>query len=246
MRFILTNFAFALMLVFMAQPAVALPPPRYEIPSLQNMTDFLFTNGFVNPDDQQDLVDYVMIKDCKLYMDYYKDDFAWNRIRNRIHTDAKSLQNDITTHFIISNSIAIERYNFVTKAFDLSPESQLRNVNIMPLYHEQDKLCPGANFSVRLEKLPSRYDLKLDAPLSLYRVPMAEDMGRRILPDMVTDNVGNGKGRIFYMLVYVTTDSVLDIATIGSAMLLGRVEKIEFFLDQARTQKFKTLYYEDL
>ncbi|HEY1095619.1 MAG TPA: DUF4852 domain-containing protein [Alphaproteobacteria bacterium] len=225
--------------------AMAVPPAQYDIPNLQNMTDFVFANGMINPNDQDQLIEYVMIKDCDLYKEYYLDDFAWNKIRARILDNSKELHDDVITHFVMPANFLVTRYNFTTKSFDLSKSSQLINVNLMNLTKDVVPLCPRLNVSPSLKMLPYYYYLKIDTPLSLYRIPMAEDMGKKILDSMETVQEGGMVSRRLYALLYMSADSVLDLNN-QKGVFLGRIDKIEFFLDQKRTQRIRTLVYSDL
>jgi hypothetical protein len=218
----------------------------YVNPYLEGVVDILFANGFVDPHDPKQLRDYVFIKDCKLYQEHYKDDFMWNKIRNRIIADSKTLQNELSNRYVLPVRFHVTRYNFNTKAFDIESTSQLRNVNVLPLYSASSGVGCGDDKKLeRLEKLPAHYQVRLDVPLSLYRIPMAENMGRKILAALDVNKSNAEVSRIIYGLVYVTVDSVMGVES-NYAFLLGRIDRLEFFLDQPRTQRIRTLYYSDL
>lgn len=258
MRYMLkTGLAVGLMMVFCAAPvcdvlAQEVSPVQkksettYKTPYLEGMVDLLFSNGFVDPNDAEQLRDYVLVKDCDLFKRYFTDDFMWNKIRNRIIADSKTLQNHVDNRYVLDVRFWVTRYNFNTKAFDIRPDSQLDNVNLLTLYTASNGVaCSKAKGIERFNKLPSQYQLRLDTPLSLYRIPMAENMGRKILAAMDKTKLPNEAHRILYGMVYLTVDSVMG--TDGNqAVLLGRVDKLEFYLDQARTRRIRTLYYSDL
>lgn len=219
----------------------------YEPPSLERMFDFMFANGTINPEIPAHLNDYVHVKDCALYKQHFQDDFAWDRIRSRVIEDSKTLQDDMSNRFVLPVRFTITRYNFRTKAFDIDEDSILRNVNIMTLVaNAYDNVCSADGQTIRLQAMPTTYKLRLDVPLSLYRIPMAENMGRKILDEMEPDDRDKQNVRRFlYGLVYVTADSVHSMEY-GTATFLGRVDRLEFFLDAKRSQRIRTLYYSDL
>ena len=233
------------MFLVLSSGAQAAPAPVYAYPTLEHMIDFMFANGYVDPNNVDQLSQYVMIKDCKLFKDYYRNDFTWNKIKTRIINEQKSLQKDVVNHFILPVNFTITRYNFKTMAFDLAENSQLKNVNHLQLFKGEPLSCDRNAITRKSDVLPLHYDLTFDTPVSLYRLPMAQNMAQQILPGLPNRPQDALQQRLVYASIYLTVDSVLGI-TGADAVLLGRLDKIDFFLDQSRTQKIKTLWYSDL
>ncbi len=224
-------------------------PPVYTEPTMNAMLDILFANGYIDPNDPQQLLDYVRGKDCTLYQRYYTNDFAWNKIKLRIAGETKVLQKDIATHFILHEEVYLSRYNFKTKSFDIVSDSQIKNINQITLFNNGTFTCNNQPVAYPDTVIPISYDLRLDVPLSLYRLPMAEAMARRILPDII--NAGSistvitgstAQKRIVYATIYLTVDGVMGITNRGG-VLGGHLDKIEFFLDPDRTQRIKRFLY---
>ena len=245
MRLLLCSLAFVLS-VYAGAAHAAAPPVTYATPSLENLTDFLFANGYIDVSDPDQLSDYVIVKDCTLYQKYYNDDFAWNKIKTRITEQSKTLQKDVVSHYVMPADFSLSRYNFTTKAFDLTADSRMDNVNTLYLWQNATVNCQSIQVIQAMKRtLPYINTLKLDQPASLYRLPMSQGMAQKILPDLIK-GVGEValKSRKVYGLVYFTIDSVLG-KTGSQAVLLGRMDKVEFYLDPERTQKFKTLVYSE-
>lgn len=228
----------------MVKAPAAVKADQYYAPTLERMIDFLFSIGYIDPMNPRQLIDYVRVKDCSLLVKYYKDDFTWNKIRNRIVMESKALQKDIATRFVVSDVLSIDRYNFETKAFDISTRSQMRNINsINVMSGNQQTQCEQFKREQGIEpSLPYRFDVKLDMPISLYRIPMAESMARYILPELSQRRISGGRNRNVYVLIYFTVDGVASMTNLG-ALLNGHVDKIEFFLDEDHLQRFKRLVY---
>lgn len=222
----------------------AIKADQYYTPTLERMIDFLFSIGYIDPMNPRQLIDYVRVKDCNLLMKYYKDDFTWNKIRNRIVVESKALQKDVATRFVVSDVLSVDRYNFDTKAFDINTRSQMRNINsINVMSGNQQTECEQFKREQGIvPSLPYRFDVKLDIPISLYRIPMAESMARYILPELSQRKMSGELTRNVYILIYFTVDGVASMTNLG-ALLNGHVDKIEFFLDADHLQRFKRLVY---
>lgn len=216
---------------------------QYHVPTLEKMVDFMFAYGYIDPNDPQQLIDYVRIKDCKLFNRHYNDDFTWNKIKNRIISEATSLQKDVPTHFVVSDIYEIDRYNFKSKAFDITDNNRLKGIDSLNIIDERGSdTCDSKRSFYGKQAIPVIFDLKLQTPVSLYRIPMSEAMARYILPELSSVTSSGAEKRNVYALIYFTVDGVMGTAG-ANALLSGRVDKMEFFLDPQRTQRFKRLVF---
>lgn len=237
--------ACALCVACLGPQATAAPPKTqqsYIRPTLNSMVDILFANGVIDPNDPRQLVDFVRVKDCSLLERYYGNDFAWNKIKTRIIAEARALQKDVPSRFVINDQLEIDRYNFKTQSFDINAQSQLKNVNLMTLLHQSAFTCQGREVNYQDRVLPDHFSFRPDVPLSLVRLPMAAGMARRILPDIIETLDNRVQKRTIYFSVFLTVDGIVGI-TNSTATLGGHIDRIEFFSDAERMQRIKTMLY---
>jgi hypothetical protein len=239
MRFIYVIFLF----LFGVSQAAA---QAYVEPTLTGVLDLIYVDGLVDLSQDDQVRDYLKVKDCDALKQADTDEFKWQAIKKTTQDKADSEVRDVKRQFKIPMSLKINNYNFDTLAFDINPDSQLKAVRFLQFYNVAQVPCRtsrdyNTGFS-RFSALPQDYQIELEAPFSVYRLPVAEALGKRILEELEKDEEGN---RMMYLAAYITVDTMDRITKVWAgkvAVGIGRIDRIDFFVDQARTRRFKTLY----
>jgi hypothetical protein len=223
-------------------------PVEYVEPTFDRIIDLTFADGLIDLSNDLQFVDYIKLKDCNAYKANIDDDFKWQALKKEWQSKAEEKLDKINRHYKIPAVLKVDRYNFDTLAFDLDPQSRLQNVNYLEIFEAKDFGCdiPGVIGSIR-KGISTNYQVQLEAPFSMLRVPMGQALGKRILEELPLDF--NNKQRLIYLVTYVAVDAMDHVTTniMGDkvAVGIGRIDKIEFYVDQERTRRFKTLYPSD-
>lgn len=222
----------------------AASPLEYVEPTFDKMLDLSFADGLIDLSDDQQFSDYIKLKDCDAYKANINDDFKWQALKKEWQAKAEENISTLKRHYKIPAVLKVNRYNFDTLAFDLHIQSQLQNVHYLEIFLASDVACGSVGAIGSRKGVPTNYQVQLETPFSMLRVPMGQALGKRILEELITDS--NNKQRLVYLVTYLTIDAMDRLVSnnVGNkvAVGIGRIDKIEFYVDQERTRRFKTLY----
>ena len=100
--------------------------------------------------------------------------------------------------------------------------------------------------STPLRVFPENYVVKLNLPISLYRLPMQSKAAKSLYESL--DNSGTFNApKVVYTWVYVSIEGALPGVTRDKkrGVLLGQVDTIDVFQDAYRTKRLKRLDYRE-
>ncbi len=55
---------------------------NYATPNMQNLSKLYWRLGVFNPDDKKIIDNYLIINECDVYRNFYRDDFEWANVRD--------------------------------------------------------------------------------------------------------------------------------------------------------------------
>ena len=243
MRFLYTALVGLFAVLFLGSPVLA---QNYVEPTFEGLIDVAYTDGLIDLANDEQFTDYMRLKDCNTYKENMGDDFKWQTVRKTWQDKADEDSQTINRQFKVLSNLEVTNYNFETLAFDLDTNSQLKNATYLHLFTATNAVCDSVVSAVLgLKGLPTGFQIELDMPFSMYRLPMGQAMGKRILEELEKES-DTSKKRKIYLTTYVTLDAMDRIIRTNTgakvAIAMGRLERIDFFVDQARTRRFKTLY----
>jgi hypothetical protein len=198
--------------------------------------------GAYDTDSDAFLDEYAAVAECDLYRQFYKDDFTWHKLRQdfRDHIDKESRK--FPDAFALKGTVRLDRYDFKQQAFLLTPETEIKNVNVFTLSsHGVGDCDPSRTY----EYFPRSYRALLDQGITLKSIPMTEEKGKKLLALMEADN---NKNRVVYItfnlrVYFVDRFKKADGKSNEGAMHLdSRLDSISFYEDEARTMPIWTYY----
>lgn len=239
---------FLLLLILIIMPSMSAAETIYEDVDFRTLTQFYIDKKpTIDLSNTETFNEYAQIENCAVYNALYDDDFAWLRLKEEFLSQSLSFLGLEKLHLKTPLTIEIDRYNFKTKSFDVAEESRLKNVGFIRLSNPRNAR-PCNRSTKEFIHLPTSYKLLVNNPVSLYRIPMAQKTAELLLKNMV---VSTNKKRMIFATLYMTVDGVKDNSDTtglqrdtGNATLKGQLDRIEFFMDQQRTRKIKTLRYD--
>ena len=219
---------------------------KYSEPSFASLTDFIFDSGVIKLKDNKDVIDYLQMKDCTLFTLAKDDIFVQQQMLQQISEGQKQRINDLKGNLYVRLPVEfyITKYNFVTQSFDLSEESFLSNVGVINIFSSPNSMC---NENLRDSIFPTSFDVKLNFPVSMRRIPMQPGTAKTLM-DKLSLHPRRKDQKAFFGYMYITIEGVsntLDSGLGGKkiAQLLGQVEAIDLFLDIERQKRLKRLDY---
>ena len=248
-KFFYNTILYALLGVFAFLIPAQASDFEYESATIRRLTDHLFQEKMIDFDDPKQFKEYSMIEDCDIFRKYFSNDFEWNKIRLAIKKEMQDQKPSLLkTRIRVPGVLNLTRYNFTTQAFDIHEDYVFKDVGFLQLSSNNYKLCGGDyNKGDMGLALPNQYFLKPEIPFNLYRIPVSKLVAKKVL-DKTVPNKDKEATRPAYFYMNVTLDAFFDIdkkAKGGvTAYVLGTVDSIDFYTDEYRQNKFKTLYYD--
>ncbi len=239
-------FFFILLTLVLSLSPVRAEESSYGLSDIRMLTDHLFQEKMINFDDPEQFKEYAIIEDCEIYQEYFNNDFEWNRIRLAVKEEIQNIKPSSRVKKVrVPGTIEFTRYNFTTQSFDLHEDSVFGGVGFIQITESKYDLCDEEYSDRSLKKLPYIYFLKPEIPFNLYRVPVSKVVAQKVL-DRTIPNAD--ETRTIYIDINVTLDAFFEVKEEGfrgyAGYVLGSVDSIDFFTDQYREDKFKTLYYD--
>jgi hypothetical protein len=234
--------------IFYAPHAQAKTKDVYTSPNLLDLTKLSIHFNLFDMHDKDTFREYLQIADCKLYSSVQNSPFKQQELQQTVLKAIADQQSiDKPLFFQIPISLLVSDYNFDTQSLPIETNSQFKKVNILELIPARTALCPKTNTG-SLEKITPYYVAKLDAPISLRRIPIQKNIAESVFSKLDV-SAHDENSRVLYGYLLVKIDTVkpqLDTeATPQKITVHGQVNAIDLYIDQKRKYLFKRLDYSE-
>ncbi|MDB5478625.1 MAG: hypothetical protein JWM96_1120 [Alphaproteobacteria bacterium] len=190
--------------------------------------------------------EFLQVTDCSLYMSLQNSQFKQQETQQEMLQKMQTTpQPDSEIYFKVPILFKVSSYNFETQSLMIQPSSQMRRVNIFPLTDMSMPVCGTASLE-QMRNIPNRYNMKMNFPVSLYRIPLQKTLAESIFTRL--DKADNeGRIRFMYGNIYLQIDAIqpkterhnLDY----TAQLFGQINAIDLYVDQDHRILIKRLDY---
>lgn len=226
---------------------------HYVPASFQTLSRLTWRFNLHDPSYDVAIDKYMRITNCPLYLDYYKDDFLWQRIREGARREIKYFSRQFPDRIEMVGGIDLGRYDFKTSSFILPEESRILNTGILSL-----PVGEGVPWNCRQRAtmiknpFPSR-DIGFFAenPFSLLSIPVPPTEAKPLIERLAKykyKNVRRGRQAILRVRVKATgLDRRRFDKPVGAKIIFkGQLDEIAVFEDPAMTKliwkkRFKAL-----
>lgn len=194
----------------------------------------------VNDNDAVD--EFARIHYCDAYENYFRDDFQWQRIRHSVREEIQQERGSYPFRYYSVSPLYLDRYDFDSKQFTLTPQSALNNVNTIDgLGPRAWKPYCGRNNSTKY--YPNRVYIKFEDPINFTSFPMTERNANDLIMRM--NEAGNQERLMFLEMRFRISGytPVVERATVNILTLRARLEEIRIYEDAKRT---KLIYKQDV
>ena len=220
----------------------------YTPPSLAELTEFSANFNIFKLNDQAAFKEYLNIADCPLAASLKDSPFKLREEQSKVIAAFKEKNTDLKMlYYRLPVTLKVSGYNFDTQSLPVIVESQFKKVNSLELTPARTMLCNQED-TYNFTKIPGYYVMKLNFPISLYRVPMQRDVAESFFNklDFARED---GLIRLIYGYMYVQVETIQpQVQTddlVPKIMMRGQVNMINLYLDRKRTLLFKTLDYSE-
>ncbi len=214
---------------------------EYLVPDVQNLSKLYWKKNTLDINNDTAIDNFLKINECKLYTDYYNDDFEWKRIRSAARGMLETNKDSFSDRFKFLLPVELGRYDSEKKGFPLENNSafiDLRRVEMGGGNNSRDVCGDRLN----IDFYPRNIVLALSKPFNYDFVPVDEHIAqafliRRKYEDYVLSNEHRLQGfeRIAYARLRIHLTSYQGSAKGRDnsilAVMFGKIEGIDFFED---------------
>ena len=226
-----------------AQPV--LPAESYVTPGWINLLHTLLRMQALDLDDPVLLDEYATLSQCKLYQNFYADDFKWNKVRLAVAQDAKQNISTYPIAYHFDTKLQLDRYDFQKGLYRFTPKSSLSAVNTIIVYHVDGLACT----KVDIKDIPKKFRVVFDSLITMPGLPLSQSDAEVLLKQMNAE--GNNSHIIYtrlqFKIVYVepwTKDvrvpdsqySQGPKSETNEMRLDARLDTVDFYEDEAMTK----------
>lgn len=192
--------------------------------------------------DDAEIDDFLKLTECNLYNKFYKDDIAWEEIRNAARSKLDRLKNDFPTTIFVAMPFQLDRYELEKGAFMLTPATAFPKSSVLPVRVESGATNPGCSISFRMDNLfPSDFILTLDVPILLTSLQMSRSQAQALLENKDFQS----SDRTLYLKLYITLNKYKGSKSdsIGGSSAHNDYSYISAKIDAAEVYKDATLIH---
>lgn len=130
---------------------------------------------------KDDVIDfYGKVVECKIYSQYYLDDFKWQKVRAALRESVKQNIATFPTAFHYDAKLQLGKYDFKEKVYRFSEKTTQTNANVFRLMVDSSHFCTKDTPNI----LPTDYKFVLDQPIHMMGLPMSEENGAKLMARM--------------------------------------------------------------
>lgn len=234
-------------LIIIASPVQAKDfTDKYVDPNFKEMVEFLAQYNMLNFEDPKTFSEYLKAAECEIYRSVSNSQFKQQELKQVLQT--KIQQNRAASKELyvrVPLLLYIEQYDFDTQSLAILPESQFKRVNVLELITASPNTCATSNDD-GIQNIPLSYAVKLNFPISLYRIPLHKDIAQSVFDRLDLKAEGYAT-RVVYGYIYVQIEAIqpeiVGEARFAKAITRGQVNAIDLFADRSRRNLIKRLDY---
>jgi hypothetical protein len=227
-----------------------------------NILRMAIKSGEVDLANDDDVLRELLIRQkCREYGVEQRNDFTFDdwlaEQREELLAEVQKLKFDnlpTENDFIQVNIITLGQYDDDTQSFELSSDNRLQSVGFLPYNYNYEIDCDYVYDKRYYTELPHNILIRLELPLNLFRLPVSEALGERLVRHF-NQREEQETSREVYTRTYFTVKDFFERSPSSESRenyplynlsYIGRINKIEFYVRDFSNRPVKTLYYDML
>jgi hypothetical protein len=228
-------------------PVIGETGESFAIPTFREIAQMIVMMDGVDIKNPKVADDYAKLMFCGLYREKFKNDFEWDKVRQQIINRVQSKKDYYRQQYELAGSFNLDRYNFDTQDFPLTPKTAMSRVGSMILYDASVEpkiriLCKDDAFT---KVFPAVYLFVLEQPLTFDRLKLPVDEAKALLERM---NVMKNRDRRLYVRFRIHVTGIESVRGTKSenniASIRGDITDIDIFHDAAMTKWLTKIHFD--
>jgi len=223
---------------------------KYVEPNLENISKLYWAIGKFDIADDKLIDYYLMINECDMYMQFYHNDFEWEKIQKATREHILNNLSNFPTKFEILSPLPLGRYDQEKEEFEIEPEAKITGLRRLDFAMNQlgyKEICARTG---DIYEYPPNIVVILNRPFILEKIPVKRELAKMYIEEAKSfyDSLPpklqliNYERLAFLRLKIKVTQYKNTVRLIGGdlrAVVFGRLEGFEVYADQ---DKMKPLY----
>lgn len=153
---------------------------EYVTPNMQNLSKLYWRLGIFNPQDKTAIDNYLIINECDVYRNFFKDDFEWANVRKATQQMMAEQAATFPNQFKILVPIDLGRYDAARGGFDLVTKTAFVNSRRVQVTGGGSNFT-GCGQKTDLPGYPSSVVLILNKPFTFNFIKVDEHVAQAFL-----------------------------------------------------------------
>lgn len=226
---------------------------QYNETTFANLARMYWAVGKFDDRDDAAIDNYLLITECKLYQQYYNNDFVWGSVRKSARQFIRQYFNRIPLHYEAMIPILLGRYDTTTSSFEVLPESQMDSTLRIEVVTNEDG-SPVCGRSGKVPGYPRNIIVILNRPFSFKNVPVDPRIAQLYIQDTRLDyqkRTGKAFGEDYKRVAWLRLklrvlqfkDDVEPQLDIPRAEIFAVLEGWDVFADEAEQKPLYSYTY---
>ncbi len=227
---------------------------EYVPATVENLSKLYWAIGKMDIDDPKLIDYYLLINECKLYLQYYNNDFEWSKIREATRQYILENLDEFPTRIEIMTPLRLGRYNMEKQVFEIAEKykiSGMRRLDFAMNVFGRKETCTKVG---QIYEYPDNLIIILNRPLEMEQVPVKPELAQLYIEDarkqydnLDLDYQMREYERTAFLRLKVRITQYKNTAHLSGgairAVVFGRLEGYEVYADP---EKLKPLYIKDI
>jgi hypothetical protein len=212
---------------------------EYLEPTYKNFEFILWRYGGYDMEDENHILRFIALNDCKLFKRYMNYDLEWTRIKKRYKDFLDENVQMFPGRIRVRVPIGLKRFDEETSTFTLSEDTQFDAIRILPVKRFENSVKADCTIHQSFLENYKQYMLNdvavsLKYPLTLKEIPVPAEEAKKYIEYVQRHNSYNQKvqGRIAYTFYDIEIFDYIRRTESGGHLLYGEVVNVEIFANQ--------------
>ncbi|MED5423455.1 MAG: DUF4852 domain-containing protein [Pseudomonadota bacterium] len=211
-------------------------------PTFQNFEFILWRFGGYDIEDENDVLRFIALNDCKLFHRYMNYDLEWKNIQGLYKRFLEKNHESFPGRIRIRIPIGLKRFDEERSVFDLSEETQFDEIRILPVKRYEGEVRSRCKVKHSwLENFDNfilnDVDVSLKFPLTLKEIPVPVEKAREYIELVQRQGsyASKVRGRVAYAFYDIVLYYYIRRTNMGGHLLYGNIENVQIFANDDET-----------
>jgi hypothetical protein len=209
--------------------------PDYLQMTYANLFRLAYALHVYKPSDTDALDSFLKISECKLYKNFYSNEFEWDKIRKATQTYFEKYDGQTSMYYEYVQPLMLGRYDPSLQGFPLQDAEEYVSLKALQLANFKVGDTPCGPLNVDAYKYPPSAAVNIISPLSLTFIRVSKELAEEYVAWRNKQGLSKSPVRQAYIRYRVRVDNYAGMQKVanGNAFIFnGRLMQVDVFADK--------------